>query len=354
VRKSPNAEPWKRAAVCVGLAWGGLLLASPVPAQGVKLRATFTGHSDAVHCVAVSPDGKTIASGSVDDAIRFWDVSTGKNTATLSKAHYWVDSLAFSPDGKTLAAGAGGNNIRLWDVATHKATTLLDADSQYARPLVVFSADGKTLASGGPCISDIRVWDLTTRKQIATLEREDLYGIRALFLSPDGKKVASFGDEIEFWDVTKGKLTARLERDDHGPSAAFSADGKTLAVVCAAIWAGEGGHRVVKTPECIRLRKVTTGKEHATLKTSTGKEQQTLRGFPADVQSVVFSPDGKTLASGDLEGKIKLWDVANGKQLAAFKGHDGIVSALAFSPDSRMLVSSGDKTIKLWDMMPGK
>ncbi len=70
---------------------------------------------------------------------------------------------------------------------------------------------------------------------------------------------------------------------------------------------------------------------------------------------LVFSRDGKALASGDEDGTIKLWDVAKAKELASFKGHTGGISSLAFSADSKVLVSgSEDKTIKLWDVVKSK
>jgi WD40 repeat protein len=134
-------------AVWIGIAMACLLMPSPLSAQEPKL--TFLGHTEEVRCVAISPDGRILASGD-GNTIRFWDVASGKSQAILKKAAvYGVDSLAFSPDGKTLASGAGGNKIKLWDVGTRKAKTLLDKNSEYASPRIVFSPDGKTLASGG-------------------------------------------------------------------------------------------------------------------------------------------------------------------------------------------------------------
>src|SRR5262249_9118754 len=150
----------------------------PLSAREPKPRLTL-GHPDEVWCAAISQDGKTLASGGVDDTIRFWDVASGKEQAALKKVtEYGVNSLAFSPDGKTLASGFGGNTIKLWDVGTHKGTVLLDQISQFASPRVVFSPDGKTLASGGPCILKVRVWDRATGKQTATLDGHDEYGLK--------------------------------------------------------------------------------------------------------------------------------------------------------------------------------
>ena len=96
----------------------------------------------------------------------------------------------------------------------------------------------------------------------------------------------------------------------------------------------------------ITLWEVTTGKARSTLKGQKGKGK---------VCSLTFSPDGKTLASGDDGGTIKFWHVTSGKELASFTGHAGEVLCLAISADGKVLASGGhDKKIKLWDTAKSK
>src|SRR5262245_45484368 len=97
-----------------------LLPLSALSAQGPQLRGTLKGHTKAVVCVAYSPDGKTLASGSLDTTVKLWDVRTGKERATLKGHTDKVWSVAFSPDGKTLASGSHDKTIKLWDVQTGK------------------------------------------------------------------------------------------------------------------------------------------------------------------------------------------------------------------------------------------
>jgi WD40 repeat protein len=385
------------------------ILSAPLSAEEPKPRVILQGHTEAVISLAFSPDGKTLASGGADEALRLWDVTTGKNITTLKDAgSYGWCSAAFSPDGKQLALAGGGNKIKLWNVVDGKSTVLFELKSEYARPTVVFSPDGKTLASGGMCIREMQLWDVTTGNNIATIQ-QGVYGIRAMAFTPDSKVLASIGryEGTRRWDAVTGKeIPITLSADDKkrveklinqlgnedfserekatkeleaigplaiellkpatekedveissraavlvgllkakswsrgAPSGAFSPDGKTLATALGNVTVNEGGQNVVKETGGIKLWAVATGKELATL---TGHEGQ--------VGPLVFSPDGKFLASGSEDRSIKLWDLATGKELAGFKGQAGEVRCLAFSPDGKMLASgSADKTIMLWDV----
>src|SRR5690606_446548 len=101
--------------------------------------------------LAFSPDGKTLASASYDGTLKLWDITTGKEAATLGEYKGCLGYVAFSPDGETLASGAIGSPIgfadlgyvKLWDVATGKVRTNLEGDFE----AVAFSPDGSTLAS---------------------------------------------------------------------------------------------------------------------------------------------------------------------------------------------------------------
>src|SRR5206468_2994837 len=156
------------------------------------LRLAFVGHTGEVQCVAVSRDGKTVASGGADNTIRFWDVASGKERAAIKQAaEHWVDSVAFSPDGKTLAAGTGGNALKLWDVAAGKstATRKLNGGIQAA----AISPDGKKVATAVRVVESVngmnvyaencvKVWEPATGKAQATLPAVDVLSV---VFSPD-------------------------------------------------------------------------------------------------------------------------------------------------------------------------
>ena len=302
-------------------------------------------HTGWVLSVAFSPDGQTLASGSDDDTIRFWDVATGQHKATLEGHTGWVLSVAFSPDGQTLASGSDDDTIRFWDVATgqHKATF----EPTYGNVLsVAFSPDGQTLASGSDDRT-IRLWDVAAGKLKATLTGHT-DNVNSVVFSPDGQTLASGSDDrtIRLWDVAAGKLKATLTgHTDNVNSVMFSPDGQTLA---------SGS-----LDGTIRLWNANTGQLKTTF---TGRV----------ISSVSFSTDGQTLAGGG--STIDLWDAVTGKGKvrnlseegifrrgkwkavsdmgkSTLTGHTSYVNSVAFSPDGQTLASgSSDGTIRLWEL----
>ena len=182
------------------------------------LKTTLTGHSNSVSSVAISPDGQTLASGSSDNTIKIWNLSTGQEIRTLMGHSYGVWSVAISPDGQTLASGSGDNTIKIWNLSTGQEIRTLTGHS-YGVSFVAISPDGRTLAScsGDRADNTIKIWNLSTGQEIRTLTGHS-YGVTSVAISPDGQTLASGSggsadNTIKIWNLSTGQEIRTLSGD---------------------------------------------------------------------------------------------------------------------------------------------
>ena len=247
------------------------------------------GQTAGLNASAFSPDGKMVASGGDDWAIRLWDVATWREVATLRGHVGLLQFLAFSPDGKLLASGSDDQTVRLWEVATRRELATLKHTSIVQ--CVAFSSDSKKIVSGS-LNNTIKLWDAATAQELATLTGHTNV-VRSVAFSPDGKLIASGSQDqtIKLWDATTMKEVVTL-KGHAGPvfAVAFSPDGQKLA--------SAGNDYTIKLWDV-----------------ATRRELSVLKGLTGQVLRLVFSPDGKTLAAGEDTPSLQLWDVATRKLL---------------------------------------
>jgi WD40 repeat protein len=353
-----------------------------------------------VHALAFTPDGKALLSAGTDrpvilrrpppfgvpgyldgiapggtaNALRLWDVGTGRQAGTLTTGYeVALHSLALSPDGRTAAAGGEGGTVWLWDRLTGTARPPLFVSEpargywQLVHPVsepqavprlpifhetvaaLAFSPDGKVLATAsednataalgsnrrGPDSEFwiVKLWDLAQEKELLTLPGPHRL-VRCLAFAPDGRTlVTNHGNDVRLWDVPAGRLRQTLT-------------GHAGVVRCAAF-----------APEGAAL---ATGAEDWRIRLwdlQGGREIPPLLGHTDVVTSLAFSPDGRTLASGGYDGKVHLWNAAAAQPVAGLEGHGGKVFCVAFAADGQTLASGGESSagtgeVYLWRAAP--
>lgn len=201
-----------------------------------KLVAKLKGHHDGLYCVAISPDGKTLATGSYDQKIKLWDLAKRRELRQLDGHNGPVHDLAFHPTSKILASASGDRTVKLWDVATGKRLDTFGQPEkdQYA---VAFSPDGKRVVAGG-VDNRIRVWAVTQMGKEGT--NPLLYSrfahegaILRLGFSPDGKRLYSSSEDrtVKAWDTKRfTQLRTLKNQSDWVTGLATSADGRRLYI----------------------------------------------------------------------------------------------------------------------------
>ncbi len=290
-------------------------------------RFVLTGHTGVVYAVAVSPDGKRIASAGQDSSVRVWDTESGTLIRVLEGHTSWVRSLCFGPDPGQLSSAGDDNTVRIWNTETGTQLHTLRGHRDRVHS-VAFSPDGSRIASAGET-GVLKIWLVASGEETSSFRAHDQTVYSASF-SPDGKRIAtaSWDGTAQIFNADAGTAIFTLQ-GHRGPvyDVAFSPNGRLLA---------------------------TTGKDETVRiwDAETGAETHVLRGHLNSVYCVRFLPDGKHIASAGRDMSIRIWDANTERAVETIRGHTESIYGLAFTPDGTQMVSAGiDATIRIWETL---
>jgi WD40 repeat protein len=303
-------------------------------------KSLFRKSLASVISIAFSPNGKYLATGSIDGIARLFEVVNGKEGLNFAGHTDWITSVAFSPKDNILATASGDYTIRLWNINTGECLNQLRGHTNRVST-VAFSSDGEILTSAG-FDKTIRIWDVSNGNCFKILhEHED--NVISLAVSHDGRILASSSVDytVRFWNIYTGECLKIIKGYKNLDISVVEQYPKFVSLISF-------------SPDSQMLVSRVESNIISVWDTNTFECIKTLQGHKNFVRSLTFSPNGKIIASGSEGGDIILWDVESFKLLKTLQGHSRVVRSIAFSPDSNTLASSHDNNVSFWDINGGE
>ena len=328
---------------------------------------TLSGHGDIVRCVAATPDGGTIISGSWDHTLRIWDNRTGACRRILSGHAGFVEGVAVTPDGATAVSGSDDHTLKVWDLVTGTCRATLTGHDALVRSVAI-TPDGQTAVSASDDFT-IRIWDLRTGTCRRVLTGHERW-VYCVAVADDAVTIVSGAADktIRIWNGLTGECRRTLTgHTETVRCIALAADGKTIVTgssdFTVRVWDGMtgacrhilSGHQWSVWSVAVTRdgrTAVSGGRDNAVIlwDLTTGTQRQTLLGHSRSVDAVALAGDGRHVISGSSDRTVKIWDVQQGSGQQTMTGHRDIVWGIAVTPDLKTVVTGSlDETIRVWD-----
>lgn len=304
-----------------------------------------SGNTHRITSLAISSDGKILVSGSNDQTVKVWSLENNQLLKTLSKHSGYINSVAISPDRKQVASASEDKTVKLWELNTGK---LLQTFTEFTNGVnfIAFNSEDKTLISvNNETQSDgdrttkktIKIWDLNTRKLVRTLSG-GAGTVNAVSFSPQ-KQILAIGSDgantVDLWDLKNKKpLKTLMTQSPKVVAIAISPDGQMLAN------SGNYGS--------LELWNLNLDKVKIPFAGGDTQDNHTLPGTRGTIDSIAFSPDGKTLFAGSRDLRVSIWNVSNRELVRILKDHAAWVEAIAITLDGTLVTGSALGEIKLW------
>ncbi|KIK66916.1 hypothetical protein GYMLUDRAFT_1023890 [Collybiopsis luxurians FD-317 M1] len=272
---------------------------------GAAIGSPLQGHTNQVTSVAFSPDGRKIVSGSKDSSLRIWNGESGAAIGNPLRGHSRdVTSVSFSPDGQKIASGSWDHSVWIWNAETGAAFgSPLKGHTHYVTS-VAFSLDGKKIVSGS-FDKSVRIWDAESRATIQGPLEGHTEPVTSVAFAPDGRKIVSGSrdSQVRIWDV------------EAGVALGYPLQGHTKEV-----------NSVSFSPDGTKIVGALIGSP--------------MKGHANGVSCIAVSPDGKRIVSGSYDNTLCIWNAETGIAVGnPLRGHTDVVTSVAFSPDGRRIVS---------------
>jgi WD40 repeat protein len=338
--------------------------------------------------LAFSADGQALIEGRADQSVRVWDVATGKERLSFA-GDDGGSNLTLSADGRELAAGTAGPTVRRWSLTTGREIVEHAGHSNDITTLAV-SPDGQTAVS---CSGhQVFVWETATGKPLRPLALPA--GSFDIAISRDARSLfaADTNGRLHGWDLGTGK-ELRQWPTKHGGfmGLAVSADGRVVAVLDASqkarLLAADTGKELRElmilggvslasghlafAPDGASVAGLVIGASIAGAKpaanvslangivvwgAASGRPTRKFETSAVGLSEITWAPDGRTLATGNEDGSVSIWEVASGKERLRFPGlRSGTVAGLAYGPGGDVLVGAGrdERMVYFWEAATG-